>query len=287
MWIFKKQKSNKSDEKMKEFEKSRDALLDVAISTSIIAKEVTTRLKDQLDDTIEQLEITSNLLSDALIICDRDGNISSVNNAAATMFGTTTNKLLNTSITLLFRHNEAIQDFPVLLNLFYSNITNLKGKKYNSDTFHVECSVATMKRQDGSVINMILIKDVSTRVEIQKQLHVYDSRYREAFDNLYDALFIVKNFNIVAANRLASDFTGKTQDELNNIPILSFFGENMHNEFSKYHIKYMNNCTTPHTIFTRMLGKEVLVQITPMNWEGTISTLVGVKDISDIKEKMK
>ncbi|RYF46798.1 MAG: PAS domain-containing protein, partial [Cytophagaceae bacterium] len=66
---------------------SQTALLEAATATANAAQDVTTTLRDRLDDSIRQFEHTASILNDALFLTEMSGTIQSCNPAAGRMFG--------------------------------------------------------------------------------------------------------------------------------------------------------------------------------------------------------
>ena len=82
---------------------SSDALEKAAKGTMDLAQDVTTTLQAKLDDYAEQIEQTSRILSDALLIVDINGIIESFNPAAEKMFGWKKRHIISKSISVLFQ----------------------------------------------------------------------------------------------------------------------------------------------------------------------------------------
>jgi PAS domain-containing protein len=119
MWIFngkKKAKQDRDETRRVKVAASQLALLEAATTTADAAQHVTNRLRQHLSDSIRQFESTARLISDALIVCDKNGKIQAFNPAAENIFATTASNISQTSITNLFQLNNAKIDAETLWN---------------------------------------------------------------------------------------------------------------------------------------------------------------------------
>lgn len=264
---------------------SKQGLIDAAIGATNAAKDVTLQLKRSLDDTLHQLEVTSNLLSDALLTCDIHGKITSANQAAGKMFETDAKLMNGREIVDYFRADGKPVSFSYFLTLVNDQDLLINGRKTDAEQFNVECSITTLERSDGSTVLMFLVRDITTRVEIQKQLQLSEIKYRSAFENAYDGLMIVQNFHVVAVNPKAAKMVNRTTESIIATPALHYFAENFHEPFTISHEKYMNGCNKPLTLVTRCLGVDVMLHVTCMIWEGKPASLIGIKDVTSLTKK--
>ncbi|WP_115746984.1 PAS domain S-box protein, partial [Escherichia coli] len=78
-------------------------LVAAAADTALLAQDVTTSLKDRLEDYVSQINSTAMLLSDALLLVNSEGIIESFNPAAERIFGWAKETMLGQHISTLFK----------------------------------------------------------------------------------------------------------------------------------------------------------------------------------------
>ena len=112
MWFSSRRKRASEEEQTNKIASSQKILLDAAISTADMAQYVTIKLKECLQDAIQQFESTIAIMSDALLICDAAGHIKACNPAASKIFGYDPSEMMKQSVLNLFRHHGSISQQP-------------------------------------------------------------------------------------------------------------------------------------------------------------------------------
>lgn len=303
-WGKAKPVDSRDEERMRKVQESQSALLSAATTTADVAQDVTLKLKARLDDSLRQLELTSNLLSDALITCSSTGVITTFNPAAERIFKWASQDIIGKDLSVLFRNhagkkntNDEIieclnseQPDDSITNLM-SRIECVRGRRKTGELFYVDGDLTFLGRQDGTTIVMILIKDITTRVELQKQLHVSETRYRGIFESSFDGILVVQNFYVVAANPTIGTMLGYETDEMIAKPATSFFDAASHQKINSLVLQYLNGENTNHCSVVGAIasnGKTVdlLLSCAPMQWEGKPASLIGLKDITEIMKSI-
>lgn len=291
-WFATKQSELDRDaERLRKVKESQHALLSAATQTADAAQDVTSKLRSRLDDSLRQIEITSNLLSDALIICKATGVIESFNTAAEQIFGWKASEIVGQHIETLFRlvngrsiDLAGIQD--AFLNKLMDDQVDMKGKMKNGELFWVDGNLSYFDRADGNISIIFLVKDVTERVEIQRELKNNEQRYRRIFEQSFDGIFVVQNFYVVAANPSIYRILGYTPDELIAQPLVNFIHPDFHEQITKTHQARMNGDKTHHRTIIKALTKtgeelDIILSSTNLNWGESYACLVTVRDVSD------
>lgn len=179
-WKSKKDKE-KSKELLLQAEKSQSDLIQAAKDTLNLSKDLTGTLQAKLDDYASQIDSTSRLLSDALVLVNEKGIINSFNKSAEKMYGWKRDDIVGKPIITLFDIVlESEIDFQ-FMEQFCDEVNNeneneliaVKYEKFfgvrkNGTTFFVDVSASKFVTSDNKLNYLILIRDVTKRVENEK-----------------------------------------------------------------------------------------------------------------------
>lgn len=281
-------------------QESQMALVNAATSTANAAEDVTTILKARLDDSLRQIEITSQLLSDALIICRSDGTVDSVNNAAERIFGWKKTEVQGRDISTLFRDEKgSTLTGPQIMDKFFNchegsledeaTMDCIRGKRRNGELFWVEVNLSHVERVDGSSIIILVCRDATNRIETQKQLELNELRFRSIFEASLDGIFVVQNHHIVAANPAIAELLGYDVEAMVAQPLTNFVCNDHKVVVNKIHALRMKNDLSAKTYVINLIKPDhstvsVLVSSTGMQWgDGKIASLMMIKNISDFQ----
>lgn len=285
---------------IRKVQESQNALLHAATSTADAAQIVTGILRERLDDSLRQLDVTSKLLSDSLILCSHDGTIESVNPISEHMYDWASEELIGQNIVLLFRGADgALLDLESIINAFAANVNQpnplletpmeyMRGKKKNGKLFWVDGDVTIIDRLDGSKKVMILSRDVTMRVDIQRELEQNELRYRSIFETSWDAILVVQNHYIIAANPAIDRILGFTADEMMAQPLDMLMATDYKVKLSDFHSTRMNGNLAFMSAAVKCIHKsghevDVLWTSSPLYWDGKPGSLITIRDISEFK----
>lgn len=289
------------DDYMARVRSSQQDLLTAATSTADAAHDVTCILKRRLDDGIRQIEITSKLLHDALILCGPDGTIVSFNYAGQIIFGWDATQIIGQNISVLFSHEaETTLTSDIILSILSSqspldgseqyneHIEQIKGKKRNGQLIWIDGNVSEFERQDGTMLMLLLIKDVTKVMDIHQLLLENELRYRSIFEQSFDGIWIIDNHYIVAANPAMTNIMGYSEEEMVARPVTTFVHPDNHEKMSDSHSRRLQGDNVPHNYLIKVIrndgvGVDVLVSSTIIMWDGKRCSLLTLKDLTNIK----
>lgn len=286
-------------EQMQKIQASQQRLLEAATSTADAAHDVTFRLKERLDDSLRQIEATSNLLADALIICSAGGRIESINPAAEHIFGWKAAEAHGQTIDFIIRKpgdptvtsDAIIEAFSSYIpdTLMQTPLEGLRGKRKNGELFWIDGSISHMERTDGTRISMLLIRDVSEAVQMNKDLILNEMRYRSVFEQSFDGIVVVQNYRIVAANPAIARVLGYSSESMMAKPLTDFFHKQSVKTLNDHHTDRMNGDNAPKNyvvtgIRSDASAVELLVSSTLINWNSSNASLITFKDITEIRQ---
>jgi PAS domain S-box-containing protein len=279
---------------------SQQALLAAATSTADAAHDVTTLLKRRLDDGIRQIEVTSKLLHDALIVCKPDGTIITFNRAAEIIFGWSASQIIGQCISNLFVREDgsklSMDDILFILTaqspldgseLYDDHIELIRGKLKNGNTIWVDGNVSQFERQDGSTLILFLIKDVSKIMAVQQLLLEQESRYRGIFEQSFDGIMVVDNHHVVAVNPAMTCILGYLEEEMIAKPVRNFITAEYQELVTASHNRRIQGDESPHNYLVKVTKADgecvdVLVSSTMILWDGRRSSLLTLKDLTKI-----
>lgn len=179
---------------------SHEAFMSAASSTMLLAQDITSSLKSRIDDYTKQIEATSFVLSDALIMCDTDGRIETFNPAAELIYGWRADEVVGKNIAILFeldglrlRAAELIVAFsaPTIVEpteRACSLSSRIKGKHQQAHLFDSEVAISSFVRTDGSHHYLLLVRDVTEEREAETRVLALSQRQEAILSSMPDIL---------------------------------------------------------------------------------------------------
>lgn len=276
---FKRDRCAKDVERQRKVEESQSALLEAAITTADVAKLVTTRLKQRLDDSLKQFEVTAAIINDALLIAALDGTIEAMNPAAERMFRRSAGETEN--LMALFAAADTgggavppaeiktIDDLWMHLGDVIS--PDLVGVRSDGRRFDISVTTSRLDRCSGESVNLIVVREHTGRQDAE--------RFRSLFEHSFDAFAVVHDGTLMATNTSFARMFGydTPEDAMAAVPLLS------HGTI---------NVLTTGDVPTSFMADghhrdgqtiEVIMAATSMMWSGGSAWLVTAKDVSELR----
>jgi len=221
---------------------SSEALEKAAKGTMDLAQDVTTALQARIDDYANQIDQTSRLLSDALLLVDTNGNIESFNPAAETMFGWKKRQVIGKSISLLFHFDDGV----VVNSDFMENMMGQVNEEDDFATVHyeefmgicqdgakiyVDVGASKFTRSNSKTYYIILIRNVTHRVrssKIMKELAEKNQELLTTIDSSNTGFVILEkndpDYKITFVNEGFARITNTTRAELSKRNLRDILG---------------------------------------------------------------
>lgn len=177
---------------------SQDILLNAAMETTYLAKDVTRTMQRRMEDAVNQFIQTARIMNDALLICDPNGEITAFNPAAQKMFGLP--DIPSLPVNLLFLKGEDTITPTELWALGKAKKRNIIGRHSDGSTFPVHIRASSLDRSDGKTVIMLVAQDLTL-------IH-------SSFNNSLVGCAIIINNEIVAVNGSMTRIFGYGPDEL-------------------------------------------------------------------------
>lgn len=158
--------------------------------------------------------------TDGIAYIDRLGIITDVNKKAVEIFGGTRKELIGKHFTKLGVLN--LREMPSYVKIFSDIIKgkkdkliiNLKNRK--GRLTYLECSISSLKKGNKTTSIIIIMRDVTQRMEMEQELRESEEKYKLIFEGASDGILIadVKTKKFVFANPQICGITGYTLKEL-------------------------------------------------------------------------
>lgn len=291
--FFRKNKSK--DKKILELQlqimmqESQKALLAAATSTANAAQDVTTTLRDRLDDSIRQFEHTASILNDALFLTEPSGLIQSCNPAAGRMFGRS--DIVGLNITDLFTMDGVgLVDATQLWQMVEAGTCwlpsscppHLKGLRPNGNPFWIEPKISRLDWSNGSTSILLIVSNMTPLVGLAESAKASRQRYQAVFNSAYDGILVEQNDIIVAANPAIARLFGYQPEELLNRPVAILFD-------AAEHAKVEANEPRAHFATNGLHESGRLLSMiftaTQITWGATPARLITIRNTSDTRKE--
>lgn len=237
-------------------EQTRMQLDDLAYQTKEIAEDITLQLRSELIDKMRELELTSNIISDALLLCDRNGLVLTMNSHAENLLQCDTTTHMN-----IYQHLKVIGNFWETLIEAPEDVIVLR-----SDGAELDCSVAVsrMEKLDGT-INYIVLLHVREENETTNNMRL-----------LTKGTMLVSNGIIVGANREMESALGYEPNGLLSYPLINIIAES-DRAFVGKHLEVGEMETTFDTVLVHHNGTRLYAKMAISFIEQTmVVTIEGI-----------
>ena len=245
-WLFENkdaaEKKKQREVVLKAALESGEALEKAAKGTMNLAQDVTETLQAKIDDYATQIDQTSRLLSDALMLVSATGEIQSFNPAAETMFGWRKREVTGKKISQIFQFNEDTvvnSDFMEKL-IGEVNIDDeftavhheeFMGLRKDGGTIYIDVGASKFVRSDKKTYYIMLVRDVTHRVNNSKMIRELAERNQELLTTIDSSStgFMVltpdgSDFQISFVNEGFAKITGMKRAQIRTMNIRDIFG---------------------------------------------------------------
>lgn len=167
-------------------------------------------------------QILTEAISEGIVIVDEKQNIVAINSATEFMFGYVKGELIDKSLDTLI----PIQYHKAHKNHFKGFLKNkenramgmdkvLHGVKKDGTVFPIEVGLNPIVVENKSFV-MALVIDITTRVEIEKTLHIKSKALQHASNGIIITDALKKDHPIIYANAAYEKITGYAQEDILN-----------------------------------------------------------------------
>lgn len=245
-WLFesKAQADRKKEREtiLKQALESGDALEKAAKGTMNLAADVTETLQARIDDYATQIDQTSRLLSDALMLVSVDGEIQSFNPAAETMFGWRKREIIGKKISAIFQFLDNAVIDAIFMEKFVGQVNEddeftavhheeFMGLCKDNTTIFIDVGASKFTRSDKKTSYIILVRNVTHRVNNSKMIRELAERNQElltTIDASNTGFMILQpdgsDFQITFVNEGFARLTGFKRSAIRKMNLRDLFG---------------------------------------------------------------
>lgn len=245
-WLFESKKAAEQKKQraatLKQALDSTSALETAAKGTMNLAQDVTLTLQARIDDYAAEIDSTSRLLSDALMLVSVDGNIETFNPAAEKMFGWKKREITGKKVSTIFQFDESpkidskfMEEFVGIVNA-EDEFTTVHHEEFmglckDGSTIFIDVGASKFTRSDKKVYYIILVRNVTHRVNNSKMIRELAERNQELLTTI-DASktgFMIltpdgSDFQISFVNEGFARLTGFKRASIKRMNIRDLFG---------------------------------------------------------------
>lgn len=283
------------------------ALKDAALGTMTLAQDVTEVLQARIDEYARQIQNTANMISDALLLVKEDGTIESFNSGAERIFGHAKSHIIGRHIREIFQYDD-MREFE-LSDQFVLEVSQDKpGRTIQYEDFRgvtrdgchlfIDVSATRQKRSDGRVYYLILVRDVTKRVEEARQLTnlaEYNERLLTAVNSSQIGMVItdanennLTDYKVIFVNTGFTTLTGYSRDDLLGQNMRHLLGSESVNEDYWMLRRSMaaGHAANAEILLYDKTGNSIWVdiQLTPVYKDGVVKNWIVVfHDLTELK----
>lgn len=287
---------------------ANEALKNAALGTMNLAQDVTATLQARIDEYAAQIQSTANMISDALMLVKGDGTIESFNHGAEAMFGYSRTYIIGRHIRELFKYEDLTREFEINDQFVLDVNTDRPGRAIQYEEFRgvtrdgchlfIDVSATRQRRTDGKVYYLILIRDVTKRVEEARQLQnlaEYNERLLTAVNSSQIGIVItdasednLTDYKVIFVNVGFTTLSGYSRDDLLGQNMRHLLGAESINE--NYWLLRRNmaagRAANAEVCLYRKTGEAfwVDVHLTPVYKDGVVKNWIIVfHDLTELK----
>jgi PAS domain S-box-containing protein len=134
-------------------------------------------------------------------------------------------------------------------------------KKYDGKDINIIFS-STLVGADNEYASLITLKDITFRKMMENKHIESEQKYKNIFENTFNAVMVAQNFKIVAINKVFANVFNKSKDELLNTDIMIHIHQDSYQEVFDLHTRRMNGSTETHTYILKLLTPDGIKMFT-------------------------
>jgi PAS domain S-box-containing protein len=178
-----------------------------------------TKRTAELQEAKERVEVIVAHSSDAILVVDAEGTIQQANPTLTTLFGYQADEVLEHLLTMLIeptRREAFTQVLYTAVGTQQSHRVELAVRRKDGTLFDADFALAPIHEPDTEKVALICsVRDITERKRFEQHLQDSETRYRELFEGIDDAIFVHDaDANILDVNEAACRRLGYSRDEL-------------------------------------------------------------------------
>jgi PAS domain S-box-containing protein len=287
---------------------ANQALKDAAVGTMTLAQDVTEVLQARIDEYAKQIQNTANMISDALMLVRADGTIESFNHGAELIFGYTKGYIIGRHIRELFQFDDLNRNFEISDQFVLDVNHDKSGRTIQYEDFmgvtrdgrhlFIDVSATRQKRNDGRVHYLLLVRDVTKRVEDARQFEAladYNERLLTAVNSSQIGIVITdakednfSDYRVIFANTGFTTLSGYSREDLLGQNMRHLLGSESVSEnywLLRRAMSSGRSASAEICLYDKMDNKFwVDIQLTPVYRDGVVKNWIIVfHDLTELK----
>ncbi|HEX8917873.1 MAG TPA: PAS domain S-box protein, partial [Chloroflexota bacterium] len=252
------------------------------------SRDITDRVEaeEQLQDREEEYRRIFEASTDGLLISDMDAHLVAVNPAMARMHGYTQDEILLLHPTEFIHraYHPVFAEYMETLREGGTYQTRAMDVRKDGSSFPVEVNASTFLYR-GRPHVLASVRDITERVESQRQLREKEAQYRAIFESSSDGLIINDPTQgvVVEANPAVCAMHGYTYDEFIGLHANDFIHPDYHHVFGEFLTTIVaGGSYQTQAVDTRKDGSAFHVEVhgSPVIYKGRIHILAVVRDVT-------
>lgn len=287
--LFKKHDLNDVVDSIR-IKESQAAFEQEAFETINMTHNITSSLKDKLDDYENQIESMSHLMSDGLFMTDENGRITDTNRVALEMFKISEHDIRGMSIVTLFR----LPEFYTFSDFVKDSINTTQGIEEDFEVtlpdgtiIYTDVSIATIHRHRNPSYNVIIVRDITERILSYRKIYESEQRIKIIEATSMESLVFHDNMKILDCNQQFLDLIGHDRENVVGNSLLEF----VDNSERERVISLENSTASGKIGFEIICGdgeKKAVSMISRLiPWNGDLVRINILHDISIYKSETK
>jgi PAS domain S-box-containing protein len=262
-------------------------------SIMVIMRDLTDYVEsmDALSESEEKFRSLVESASDAIILINKEGNITLWNESASKMFGFSENEIMGSSIERVIpedysKFHEGSLSYPINCEIEGKTFEG-QGLKKNGETFSIDVS-HTSWLMKGEPVFCTIIRDVSRRKKAENELIGSQKKYKTIFENTGTAMCIVERDGTISLTN--TEFTktlGYSAEYLEGTNLKKFTKTNFRKIMDYQRLKSLNPAKAPVKYELNFFDSKKTLKTAMLNIAGipgTDKTLISLLDITELKK---
>lgn len=250
-------------------------------------------LDDELQRMLTERETILENSIVGMIFLNSSGRVQWVNTPLCQIFGVERDNVLGASLEPFYESRESYLECGAAVSQAVLRgeafETELKMRRSDGTVFWVHFSGRAVNKNDLSYGTVWVVMDISTRRQLEDDLHKSEYNYRLLINNVTEGIIVVQNAKIAFANRLIQTLSGYTNEELIGMPFTeSIYADDVPVVVERHArrlrgevVEQYYQIRLEHRITKALIWVEISSVL--IEWEGLPATLSFVSDLTQRK----
>lgn len=250
-------------------------------------------LNDELQRMLHERETILENSIVGMLFLNSQGRVQWVNTPLCQIFGVMRDQVLGSSLEPFYESREHYLESgakvaeAILRGESYE--TELKMRRSDGSLFWVQFSGRAVNKKDLSYGTVWVVIDISTRRQLEADLHKSEYNYRLLINNVTEGIIVVQDARIAFANRLIQTMTGYEHNDLIGLAFTkSIYADDVPTVVERHARRLRGEAVEQYyqiRLQHRVTEQLIWVEISSVliQWEGQPATLSFVSDLTQRK----